>query len=843
MAPSSVKKLPLRMTFIVPFVLQIIAAVGLTGWLSFRNGQRAVNDLSKQLRAETTARVEQQLDQYLRTPHLINQINADDLRIGKLSLEDIPQLERHFWQQIQRFPSASYIYMGTPSEIFSGAEQVPEKLPNVAYWTGESPQGIFETYATDDQGYRRELVSEVEGYDLLGRPWYQAAAQSGAPVWGNIYVWSAPYPNVALPAVQPIYDNNGTLAAVFSVDISLLAINDFLKTLEVGETGEVVILERDGLVVSSSTEDPPFLEVEGEQQRLQAAQSESSLIQGTAQFLSQNYESLEAIDQPQQLSFELNGERQLLQLTPYQDEYGLDWLIAVVIPEADFMQQIHANTRNTLLLCVGALGTAIVVGILTTRWITRPLKQISEASNQLAQGNLNQQVAPSNIREINTLGKSFNSMAGQLRQSFSALRQSEERFRGLVDNVPGAIYRYCCEGDGMMDYISDAMQDISGYPAREFIHNQVRSYSSIVHPEDRDMVKVVVERGIVNREAFVLDYRIQHRDGRIRWVYEKGQAVFQTDGQTPLFIDGAIFDITERKEAEEALRQSEATNSALVYAIPDLLLRVRRDGSYVGEAIGTHRFKLTPGAKSVREALPLALAEQQMFAIEKTLHTGDLQMYEHRLLVDGEAVDQEVRVVSIGADEVLVMVRDISDRKRAEEALRITEENYRSIFENALEGIFQSSPDGYFINVNPALARIYGYDSPEEMLQSVTNIGEQLYVDSDRRAEFRRLIETQGTVKDFEYRCYCKDGSIIWTQIDARVVTDSTGKVLYYEGIVQDITDRKRREADLKRQLEDLRIEIDEKKRKEEVATLTASGYFQEVQQEIAEVDLDKFWS
>ena len=88
-----------------------------------------------------------------------------------------------------------------------------------------------------------------------------------------------------------------------------------------------------------------------------------------------------------------------------------------------------------------------------------------------------------------------------------------------------------------------------------------------------------------------------------------------------------------------------------------------------------------------------------------------------------------------------------------------------------------------------------------------------------------------------------KDGSIIWTEIDARVVKDSSGQVLYYEGIVQDITERKRREDELRRQLEELKIEIDREKREQEVAMLTESSYFQEVQQEMAEVDLDEFWS
>lgn len=185
---------------------------------------------------------------------------------------------------------------------------------------------------------------------------------------------------------------------------------------------------------------------------------------------------------------------------------------------------------------------------------------------------------------------------------------------------------------------------------------------------------------------------------------------------------------------------------------------------------------------------------------------------------------------------------DVTERKKAEEALRIAEENYRSIFENALEGIFQSQLDGRFISVNPAMARIYGYDSPSEMIASIHEIDTQIYVDPNCREKFAYLMEETGKVKDLEYQIYRRDGSIIWVQENTRAVRDTSGKLLYYEGIVQDISDRKRREDELKRQLAELKVEIDHKKREQEVALITKSGYFQELQSEISSVNLDEFW-
>jgi PAS domain S-box-containing protein len=141
--------------------------------------------------------------------------------------------------------------------------------------------------------------------------------------------------------------------------------------------------------------------------------------------------------------------------------------------------------------------------------------------------------------------------------------------------------------------------------------------------------------------------------------------------------------------------------------------------------------------------------------------------------------------------------RSQNKRRQSETALRETEEKYRTIFENAVDGIFQTTLDGHYLSANPALARIYGYESPEELISHLTNISEQLYVEPNRRTEFKRLIQDHGTVSDFESQIYGKNGKMIWIAESARAVRDTKGKVLYYEGAVQDITRRKQAEEEL----------------------------------------------
>ncbi len=167
-------------------------------------------------------------------------------------------------------------------------------------------------------------------------------------------------------------------------------------------------------------------------------------------------------------------------------------------------------------------------------------------------------------------------------------------------------------------------------------------------------------------------------------------------------------------------------------------------------------------------------------------------------------VNENMDVAALAAEYnrvLATMHAEIINREQAVAALLTAEEKYRSIFENAVEGIFQTSPDGQYLGVNPALARIYGFDSPDDLINGVNDIQRQLYVDPKRRGEFVHIMQKHDTVKDFESEIYRKHGDTIWISENARAVRNENGGLLYYEGTVEDITERKRSE-ELHRQKE-----------------------------------------
>ena len=144
-------------------------------------------------------------------------------------------------------------------------------------------------------------------------------------------------------------------------------------------------------------------------------------------------------------------------------------------------------------------------------------------------------------------------------------------------------------------------------------------------------------------------------------------------------------------------------------------------------------------------------------------------------------------------------ITDISDRKRIETSLRQAEARYTGFFNNAFEGIFQTTADGKLMSANPALAKIYGYDSLTELIETFTTI-DLLYVDSQRRADWVRLLLETGAVLEYEFQVYRQDGSVIWISENAHAVRDEQGQLLSFEGTVQDITARKQAEKQLHRQ-------------------------------------------
>ncbi|MGF1488284.1 MAG: AAA-like domain-containing protein [Prochloraceae cyanobacterium] len=224
------------------------------------------------------------------------------------------------------------------------------------------------------------------------------------------------------------------IKGVLGVDIYFDHFYDFLSNLEVGKTGQVFIINNSGKIVATSTPNEKFIQDDNTlDEEFKITNSNNVLNRETGKFLLSNFNNnLARIDRSQQLKYKFQRENYFVQVSPFKDEYGLDWLIVVVVPESDFMEQIHANTRNTIILCIITLIVAIYIGILTTQWITRPILKINLAAKSLAKGYWGQKIRIDRKDELGQLARSFNIMASQLQQSFTILEESNRTLEQKV---------------------------------------------------------------------------------------------------------------------------------------------------------------------------------------------------------------------------------------------------------------------------------------------------------------------------------------------------------------------------------------------------------------------------
>jgi phosphoserine phosphatase RsbU/P len=421
-------KMSLGVILVVPFVIQVFAAVGLVGYLSWQSGRKAVNNLSAQLRDEISNRIETHTLTYLNKVQAIAQVAVSAMDSNNVNPDDFHALERFFWQIVSHKELENYIYYANVKGHFLGVELREDGNFYLAI-KNESTEPNRRIYQLDSQN-RRVKVVRTHKLDPRVRPWYKNAVEAGKPTWSSIYGFASRNPPLlGISPVIPVYNKSNVLRGVLSMDIRLSEISQFLKNLVTSPSGQSFIIERSGNLVASSKIEQPFTIKENGKdrtvERIKAIDSNESVVAATTRYLLQTYGDLNNISDSIKLEFkDSDNNLQFVHINPLRDGRGIDWLIVVVIPERDFMEQINANTRNTILLCLAALAIAIALGVFTARWIVKPILRLRDASQAIASGDLDRKVEIKSIEELDGLAQSFNQMAGQLRSSFDTLEKA-----------------------------------------------------------------------------------------------------------------------------------------------------------------------------------------------------------------------------------------------------------------------------------------------------------------------------------------------------------------------------------------------------------------------------------
>jgi PAS domain S-box-containing protein len=404
------------------------------------------------------------------------------------------------------------------------------------------------------------------------------------------------------------------------------------------------------------------------------------------------------------------------------------------------------------------------------------------------------------------------------KRSEAALRASEERFARAFEFAPMGMAIVATDGRWLK--VNQAFCRLLGYSRAQLTGMK---FSDVTHPDGRADDDEILRR-LLARESryFHTEKRYLHKDGRDIWVWLGISMVSDPEGR-PLHFISQIQDITARKEAEalaETSQREQRVLAAELQAEKDRLVAaqaVAKIGSWETDfatqtviwSDETYRiFEIAPedfdhtleqitgfvhpdDRRAVEQALADATQGQTPSTIEHriVLRDGRIKFVEEHWQI--EFAEDGTPLRAIGT------CQDITDRRNSDEALRVAEEKYRSIFDNSSEGIFQTTLGGAFVSANPALARMTRFDSPEELIRERNDVERQGYLNPTKRREFQRLISQTGFISDFEYDLKCKDGSVISVSENTRIVRDDAGNPLYYEGSIRDVTEHKRAELEL----------------------------------------------
>ncbi|CAN5911464.1 hypothetical protein BH23ACT11_BH23ACT11_17080 [soil metagenome] len=378
-------------------------------------------------------------------------------------------------------------------------------------------------------------------------------------------------------------------------------------------------------------------------------------------------------------------------------------------------------------------------------------------------------------------------------------REAETRFRIAFENTDiGMALATAQKGGGPYLEVNQAWCDILGYSEEELLK---MTPVDLTHPDDREATVDRARRALADDiDNYQLEKRYIHAGGDVIWASTGVSIVRDADGNPRYFVV-QMQDITERKQAEEALRRSEARNRAILEAYPDLMFRLSGDGVFLDCEVNDDSTLYVPSEKivgsNIRDTLPSGVAVEARRHLSRALETGQMQTYEYRLSVPAGLRSFEARFVATDEDEALCIVRDTTDRKRIEEALRESEQRFRTFFEQSATGISIADLDRRLLETNSAYQRMTGYSEEELIGKPIAEVTHPDDVPVDERRNQKLLSDELDRYRR-EKRYIRKDGEVIWVKPTISVVCDEEGEPQFLVGMVEDITERKQMEETLR---------------------------------------------
>ncbi len=816
-------RIPLQVLLNVPLVLLLVLTVGLTNSLFLHRSHQAISLIAHQLMTKAGERVDLYLDNYLSLAEQINRSNVNAIEFERLDPQNLEEIERQLIWEISSFHQIPYILYANEQGDVRIASNVEGKMTLGVI--NHSQGQTLEQYTIDANGQPRREPQQTEtlpsDWDVRERPWYLSAKQQHKPTWTPTFQqWDSQ--ELAINASWPIRDPiTQTLRGVFGINLPLTQVNHFLEKINLGDSGVIFIIEPDGKLIASSTEESPIGKSHsGVIQRKWARESSHPLVRASSDYLLSNIPNWSQKYPLDQWNFTEQGHRYFAHSLAYQKaENGLNWRIVTVIPEADLMGPLQKSFKQSMGLGVLAIMGAVALGTWLTQGIVRPIVILSQTAATLAHGDLERTLDENlPIEELAEMARSFNQMSAQLRDAFARLQthlsESEARYATIFRHSPDTITITHVQSRRLLD-VNNAFLELSGYEYDEIINASSKELNLIVNPEEADVIRQQLrETGVVKNQE--LHWRAKSGEIRISLV---SCEVIQLDGE-PVILS-ILKDIGERKAIEIALRESEERFREIVQTIGQMFfVRSATTGEFIymspayEEIWGRSCESLYQNPNSWQESIyPEDLALVEASVAEQ--FTGKSVGREYRI----RRPDGEIRWIFAqinrlydeagNPDRFIGFAEDITSRKALELALTASEHKLNDILNSSIAAIVRiktlSNRDWDLDYLSAGCERIFGY-TPEDFLEDKSIWMAHIFPE-DIEQVILPLFEQifQETTSSFEYRFYHKNGTLRYLSARYTSRFEPQENCWFVTQLTVDITDRKQTEAALKQSEEQYR--------------------------------------
>ncbi|MBI1372431.1 MAG: response regulator [Phycisphaera sp.] len=640
----------------------------------------------------------------------------------------------------------------------------------------ESYDDVDRAFVTDEKGVLwcdYPAAPESLNVDFSDRDWFRGVSEKWSQYVSEPYQRrAAPQPYVVTVAT-PVRDDEG-VHGVLCYQYRLDTFTRRLSDLPIAEGVQVILLDRRGLVIGHSAiapdeSDPRLLnDVYATQPKIQASLGKSATLTYVDPRL----------DEPVLASF--------MPVTYARQR----WTVVAQQPEA----LAYAPLREALIEVIVAGLVVAIGGLIVAGFLHRQQSAVVAARTEA------EQKAAEATRE-----------AAERRVAQEALTGSERQYRTLVDNIPGAVYRCDLDEEWTMRYLSDRIEQITGYPASDFVSNRVRSFESVIHPDDTDRVDRIVREHVDRDEPYSMEYRIVHADGSIRWVGESGQAIHDDLTGEVGWLDGVIMDITAQKQALADRTRSEQQLKAIIDFMPAVVYIKSLDHGFT---LVNRQFERVFGLTNVQvhgrrardlfraELAEAFLVDQQVAANGQTIqseltmpHDDGLRNY---LSLKFPLRDDEGKIYAVAG-----IATDITKRVQAEQELRATADTLEQFVKEAPVGVAMFDRDMCYICHSEQWLVDYGL--PLRSLEG--------------RCHYDVFPEVPARWKEIHQRCLAgatetcdedrferPDGTVQWLMWEVRPWRDADGEI---GGVIMysiDITAMKQAQEAMERASQELQI-------------------------------------